>query len=568
MMQSANIRIISVTAPCAHFVPGRPLLHLAEENRDAGEAGREPGQVGIGEMIRDQDLGLKDLGGMDALVHGHRVRLVDREEGDVDILDIGHLRDVLRIAGDIDAESVDGEDKAIVTALRVEVRAALGVIVGGDGVQVDVAGELAAIAVGHHGAPAKHLRDAGVSDEVIAICAEGLQGHAVEVVAVLVGDQDDIGLRELRGVVGRDAEAAYWVDVDGQALVHDLQRAVLDEGDADGKAAVGEEGLDSVLRDGLAGGLPAFDAADEVADGIAGLGQFLGRFAAAAAGPAIDGDRGLLRADRLDLLQEIGRVPVDVGGTPQVAFGIFFGGADIDEEDGRIGGLRLKVGNFQVRDGGSAGAGHSAEKGGEKGHGFHGLLGNRGKQFAIGRRLFFQRQRIGAGGRGHPPEPDRTSVDVDVHAAPHRRDPAAEPLRDDFRRLLPGGDKRVTVGNPGEQPGDVRGRDHLQEGVGRIVLQAAHLAGGVVEREPGLCAERPHGRFVEALLLQKAEMVLVPEMDQAQDPPEIVQPVRIVERHAPPLRLGRKAPQEQHFRPFRQEGFERMALGWNQAGHT
>ena len=135
MMQSANIRIISVTAPCAHFVPGRRLLHLTKEYRDAGETGREPGQVGIGEMVRDEDLGLEDLGGMDALVHGHRVGLVDREESDVNILDIGHLRDVFRVTGDIDAEPVDGKDEAVVTALGMEVRASLGVIVSGNGVK-------------------------------------------------------------------------------------------------------------------------------------------------------------------------------------------------------------------------------------------------------------------------------------------------------------------------------------------------------------------------------------------------------------------------------------------------
>ena len=89
------------------------------------------------------------------------------------------------------------------------------------------------------------------------------------------------------------------------------------------------------------------------------------------AGPAVDGGRGLLRAGRLDLLQEAGRVPVDVGSAPQVAFGIFFRGADIDEENGRIGGFRLKISDIQVRDGGSAGAGERADQGGEKGHGFH-----------------------------------------------------------------------------------------------------------------------------------------------------------------------------------------------------
>ena len=56
-------------------------------------------------------------------------------------------------------------------------------------------------------------------------------------------------------------------------------------------------------------------------------------------------------------------------------------------------------------------------------------------------------------------------------------------------------------------------------------------------------------------------MVLIAEMNHPHDPPEIIRPVRIIERHAPPLRLGRKAAQQKHLRPNGQEGLEGVSLG-------
>ena len=120
------------------------------------------------------------------------------------------------------------------------------------------------------------------------------------------------------------------------------------------------------------------------------------------------------------------------------------------------------------------------------------------------------------------------------------------------------GDEGMAVGDAGQQGRDVRGGDDLQEGVGGVVFEAAYLAGGVVEREAGVGAELPDPGFVEAFLAWHAEMILFPEMEDSHDPPEVVDPVGVVERHAPAVRLGREAAQEQDARVRGQEGLERV----------
>jgi len=122
------------------------------------------------------------------------------------------------------------------------------------------------------------------------------------------------------------------------------------------------------------------------------------------------------------------------------------------------------------------------------------------------------------------------------------------------------GDEGVAVGDAGQQGRDVRGGDDLQKGVGGVVFKAAHLAGGVVERQAGVGAELPDAGFVETLFARNAEMILFPEVDDSHDPPEIIDPVGVVERHAPAVRLGREAAQEQDACALRQEGFEGMLL--------
>ena len=73
-------------------------------------------------------------------------------------------------------------------------------------------------------------------------------------------------------------------------------------------------------------------------------------------------------------------------------------------------------------------------------------------------------------------------------------------------------------------------------------------------------AESLYPGLVEALLPRKIEMVLVIEKQQAHHAPEIIVPVRVIERHRPPLRLRRKAAEKKDPRLLRQERFEGMAF--------
>ena len=176
------------------------------------------------------------------------------------------------------------------------------------------------------------------------------------------------------------------------------------------------------------------------------------------------------------------------------------------------------------------------------------------EQLPIRLSLLLQRQGVGAGGGGHAPEAEGG----EVHPAADGRDGAVEGLGGEGAGFFAGGDQRMTRWNAGQQGRDVRGGDDLQEGVGGVVFEAAYLAGGIVEGQAFPGAKLPDSSFVEALLAGHAEMILFPEVDDPHDPPEVIDPVGVVERHAPAVRLGREAAQEQDARVRGQEGLERV----------
>ena len=101
----------------------------------------------------------------------------------------------------------------------------------------------------------------------------------------------------------------------------------------------------------------------------------------------------------------------------------------------------------------------------------------------------------------------------------------------------------------------------FQESIGGVVFETPDLACCVVKGKALLCAEGSDGRLVEALISRDAEMIFVGEMDQSHDAPEIINPIRIIERHAPAVRLWRKTAQKEDMCIFRQERIEWMFLG-------
>ena len=147
-------------------------------------------------------VGKKYLGGDGAcclhqLIDSHRVGLVAGQEGDVDVLQIGHLGDILSVTCDIDAQIVEGEDIAVVTPLGVEHLAPLSVVVGRNGLNLDISGILDAIAVLQGDAVAEHVIDGCVREAGSGWRADTGDSLALEVILMFMGDEDDVGLREL-----------------------------------------------------------------------------------------------------------------------------------------------------------------------------------------------------------------------------------------------------------------------------------------------------------------------------------------------------------------------------------
>ena len=171
--------------------------------------------------------------------------------------------------------------------------------------------------------------------------------------------------------------------------------------------------------------------------------------------------------------------------------------------------------------------------------------------------LFFQRQGIGAGGGRHAPESEGGG---NLHPFPDGRNGAVEPLGNYAGGLFSGGDEHPAVRDTGQQGRDVGGGDHFQEGVGGVVPEPPHFAGRVVEGQAFVGTELPDQSLVEALFPGDAEMVFVGKVDQADDAPEVVDPVGVVKRYAPAVGLRWEAPQEKHPGAFREEWLEGVTL--------
>ena len=203
----------------------------------------DDGDVGLAVVVGEDDAGADDARGADELLGRHGVGLVAGQEGDVDadVVELFHLGDVLGVAGDVDVEAVDGEDEAVVAPLGMELGASLGVVVGGHGLDVEVVGQLQVVAVGHHFALAELVGAALVGNEARLLIGEQPDGLGVEVVAMLVGDEDVVGLGQGGKVDGTLAQLAHGVDLDFLAVVFDADAAVHEGVETDGLAALGLE---------------------------------------------------------------------------------------------------------------------------------------------------------------------------------------------------------------------------------------------------------------------------------------------------------------------------------------
>ena len=198
-------------------------------------------------VVGEEYLGFDDLRCVDHLIDRHRVGLVAGQEGDIDVLQIGHLGDVLSIACDIDAQTVEGEHITVVASLGMEVAIGRGGVIGRHSLDGDVGRVSAYIAVLHDEAILKVSVDGLVHIDAGSRGAYLVDGSTVEVVLVLVGDKDDVGLGEC-GVVGLRLEPrTHGVDLDFDAVEIDFHAGVLDAGDGHFLTALGGELVDLAL---------------------------------------------------------------------------------------------------------------------------------------------------------------------------------------------------------------------------------------------------------------------------------------------------------------------------------
>ena len=194
------------------------------------EAG--PGDHAVAVVVGEEDAGTDDLGGVDQLFDGHGVGLVAREEGDVDVFELGHLGDVLSVASNVDAQAVDGEYIAVVTTLGMELLAAWCGVIGGYSLQGDVAANGDTVAVFHRHDVGQQSGHSGVAVGNGLRPGELSYGGALVVVGVLVGDDDVVGHGH-GGEVGDGLEGADGVDVEVATVILDLHGGMLDTGDDD-----------------------------------------------------------------------------------------------------------------------------------------------------------------------------------------------------------------------------------------------------------------------------------------------------------------------------------------------
>ena len=165
------------------------------------------------------------FGGIHQLLWSHGVGLVAGQESNVDLAHLVHLGDVLSIASHIDTQVVEGQDKTVVAAFGVELFTTGSGVVGGNSLYLDVV-ECRRITVGHHLTIAQHLCATCVGHQSGAFFRQRLDGFLVEMVAMLMRHQDEVGLGLLAVIHTAVAKTANGVDLYLPTIISDADGCV------------------------------------------------------------------------------------------------------------------------------------------------------------------------------------------------------------------------------------------------------------------------------------------------------------------------------------------------------
>lgn len=176
-----------------------------------------------------------------------------------------------------------------------------------------------------------------VADYLCVFLAELVYGFGVEMVAVFVSDENDVGAWH-GAVVGCGwYVVGNGVDVDPLFVDVHLDAAVFDAIDVDGSAVLCGEQVDFFFGYGFAGIGPCCISGVKFDDIVAVVGEYLCSFLAAFAAAAVDGYGLVLWECRCGYVGEVVFEYVDVDGPLDVAVGVFVGCAYIESDDGRVG---------------------------------------------------------------------------------------------------------------------------------------------------------------------------------------------------------------------------------------
>ena len=163
-------------------------------------------------MIREQHLRLDDASRVSHLLRCHGIRLVARQESHVDILDVCHLWNILRITCNVDTQSVDSDDEPIVASLRMELCSPFRIVIRWHRLHMNIRSNVHLITVSHHLPVAQHLSTPRVRNHLRTLLGKRSNRLFIKVIPMLVCHEDIVSLRH-RGIVGSGRDIRHRINL-------------------------------------------------------------------------------------------------------------------------------------------------------------------------------------------------------------------------------------------------------------------------------------------------------------------------------------------------------------------
>ena len=117
-------------------------------------------------MIWDQDFGFYSESCFLSLINGHGVGLIHRKEGEVNIFNLSHFRDILGVTGDVNASAVNIQYIAVAVSFGVEFLSSGSGVIIRNTLERYAVGKIHFLIVCHDCAFAKLFFGSGIKDDL------------------------------------------------------------------------------------------------------------------------------------------------------------------------------------------------------------------------------------------------------------------------------------------------------------------------------------------------------------------------------------------------------------------